>query len=210
MKKTFFIFFKFYFIFKLYIIVLVLPNIKMNLPQVYMCSASWTLLLPPSPYHPSGSSQCTSPKHPVSCIKKTRFSLPAIWATLPRGCFVSLCSTISVLYFRKSQHWHWDDFKSLIFLSYHHSFSEVSPCVNKRFSSKKKKKEDRDKDILNQWTIASTYFPLISKLHPYRNILYAKRVISLLCFPYMFAIYFAKGSWTFPVGKWIIWFKTSS
>ena len=28
----------FYFIFKLYIIVLVLPNIKMNLPQVYMCS----------------------------------------------------------------------------------------------------------------------------------------------------------------------------
>ena len=24
---------------------------------------------PPSPYHPSGSSQCTSPKDPVSCIK---------------------------------------------------------------------------------------------------------------------------------------------
>jgi len=70
------LFFKFYFIFKLYIIVLVLPNIKMNLPQVYMCSPSWTLLPPPSPYHPSGSSQCTSPKHPVSCIKPglaTRF-----------------------------------------------------------------------------------------------------------------------------------------
>jgi len=33
--------FKFYFIFKLYIIVLVLPNIKMNPPQVYMCSPSW-------------------------------------------------------------------------------------------------------------------------------------------------------------------------
>ena len=57
--------FKFYFIFKLYIIVLVLPNIKMNPPQVYMCYPSWTLLPPPSPYHPSGSSQCTSPKHPV-------------------------------------------------------------------------------------------------------------------------------------------------
>jgi len=31
---------------------------------------------PPSPYHPSGSSQCNSPKHPVSCIKsglETRF-----------------------------------------------------------------------------------------------------------------------------------------
>ena len=26
-------------------------------------------LPPPSPYHLSGSSQCTSPKHPVSCIK---------------------------------------------------------------------------------------------------------------------------------------------
>jgi len=39
----------------------------MNPPQVYMCSPSWTLLPPPSPYHPSGSSQCTSPKHPVSC-----------------------------------------------------------------------------------------------------------------------------------------------
>ena len=53
---------------KLYKIVLVLPNIKMNPPQVYMCSPSWTLLPPPSPYHTSGSSQCTSPKHPVSCI----------------------------------------------------------------------------------------------------------------------------------------------
>ena len=56
-------------IFKLYIIVLVLPNIKMNPPQVYTCSPSWTLLPPPFPYHPSGSSQCTSPKHPVSCIE---------------------------------------------------------------------------------------------------------------------------------------------
>ena len=49
----------------------------MNPPQVYMCSPSWTLLLSPSPYHPSGSSQCTSPKHPVSCIEPglaTRFS----------------------------------------------------------------------------------------------------------------------------------------
>ena len=62
-------FFKFYFIFKLYNIVLVLPNIEMNPPQVYMCSPSWTLLPPLSPYHPSGSSQCTSPKHPVSCIE---------------------------------------------------------------------------------------------------------------------------------------------
>ena len=59
----------FYFIFKLYNIVIVLPNIEMNLPQVYPCSPSWTLLPPPSPYHPSGLCQCTSPKHPVSCIE---------------------------------------------------------------------------------------------------------------------------------------------
>ena len=48
---------------------MVLPYINMNPPQEYTCSPSWTLLPPPSPYHPSGSSQCTSPKHPVSCIE---------------------------------------------------------------------------------------------------------------------------------------------
>ena len=47
----------------LYNIVLVLPYINMHPPQVYMCFPSWTPLPPPSPYHPSGSSQCTSPKH---------------------------------------------------------------------------------------------------------------------------------------------------
>jgi len=57
------------FFLKFYNIVLVLPYINMNLPQVYMCSPSWTLLPPLSLYHPSGSSQCTSPKHPVSCIE---------------------------------------------------------------------------------------------------------------------------------------------
>ena len=53
----------------LYNIVLVLPHINMNLPQAYTCSPSWTPLLPPSPHHPSGSSQCTSPEHPASCIE---------------------------------------------------------------------------------------------------------------------------------------------
>ena len=47
---------------------MVLPCINMNPPQVYTYSPSWNLFPPPSPYHPSGSSQCTSPKHPVSCI----------------------------------------------------------------------------------------------------------------------------------------------
>ena len=53
----------------LYNILLVLPYINMNPLRVYMCSPSWTPLPLPSPYHPSGSSQCTSPKHPVFCIK---------------------------------------------------------------------------------------------------------------------------------------------
>ena len=50
-------------------IVLVLPYINMNPPQVYMCSPSWISLSRPSPSYPSGSAQCTSPKHPVSCIE---------------------------------------------------------------------------------------------------------------------------------------------
>ena len=80
----FFFLFKFYFIFKLYNIVLVLPNIEMNPPQVYICSPSWTLLPLPSPYHPSGSSQCT--KHPVSCIKPglaTRFIHDILHVSMP-------------------------------------------------------------------------------------------------------------------------------
>ena len=36
---------------------------------VYMSSQSWTPLPPPTSYHLSGSSPCTSPKHPVSCIE---------------------------------------------------------------------------------------------------------------------------------------------
>ena len=61
------IYFLFYFL--LYNIVLVLPYINMHPPRVYTCSPSWIPLPPPSPYHPSGSSQCTSPKRPVSCIE---------------------------------------------------------------------------------------------------------------------------------------------
>ena len=41
---------------------------------------------PPSSYHPSGSSQCTSPKHPVSCIKAglaTRFIYDIIHVSMP-------------------------------------------------------------------------------------------------------------------------------
>ena len=58
----------------------------MNPPQVYMCSPSRTLLPPPSPYHLSGSSQCTSPKHPVSCIEPglaTHFIYDTVHISMP-------------------------------------------------------------------------------------------------------------------------------
>ena len=65
---------------------MVLPYIKMYPPQVYMCSPSWTLFPPPSPYHPSGLSQCTSPKHPVSHIEPglvTHFIYDIIHVSMP-------------------------------------------------------------------------------------------------------------------------------
>ena len=61
--------FIYFLIFLHYNIVVVLPYVDMNPPWVYMCSPFWTPLPPPCPSHPSGSSQCTSPEHPVSCIK---------------------------------------------------------------------------------------------------------------------------------------------
>ena len=45
----------------------ILPYIDMNQPWVYMCPS--TPLPPPSPSHPSGSSQCAGSECPVSCIK---------------------------------------------------------------------------------------------------------------------------------------------
>ena len=63
-----------------------LPYINMNPPQVYTCSPSGTALPNPSPYHPSGSSQCTSPKHPVSCIEPglaIRFIYDIIHVSMP-------------------------------------------------------------------------------------------------------------------------------
>ena len=61
-------YFYFYFIL-LYNTVLVLPYTDMNPPRVYTSSQSWIPLPPSTPYHPSGSSPCTSPKHPVPCIE---------------------------------------------------------------------------------------------------------------------------------------------
>ena len=36
---------------------------------IHQHESAMGVLPPPSPYHPSGSSQCTSPKLPVSCIE---------------------------------------------------------------------------------------------------------------------------------------------
>ena len=48
---------------------MVLQYIDMNPPWLYTCSPSWSPLPPPSSSHPSGSSQRTSPEHPVSYIE---------------------------------------------------------------------------------------------------------------------------------------------
>ena len=66
---TFWIILLFIYLFYFTILYWSLPYIDSNPPWVYMCSPSWTPLPHPSPSHPSGSSQCPSPEHPVSCIE---------------------------------------------------------------------------------------------------------------------------------------------
>ena len=88
-------FYYYYYYYLLYNIVLVLPYINMHPPRVYTCSPSWTLLPPPSPYHPYGSSQCTSPKLPVSCIKfglVIRFLYDIIYVLMPFSQIIPLLS----------------------------------------------------------------------------------------------------------------------
>ena len=72
-------------------------------------------LPPPSPYHPSGSSQCTSPKHPVSCIKpglqfvsymilymfqchSPKSSHPLPLAQSPKDCSIHQCLFCCLVY----------------------------------------------------------------------------------------------------------------
>ena len=62
-----------------------LPNIEMNPPQAHPCSPSWTPL-PTPPYHHSGSTQCTRPKHLVLCIEPglaTHFIHDIIHVSMP-------------------------------------------------------------------------------------------------------------------------------
>ena len=96
------------FIFLVCKIVLVLTYINMHPPWVYTCSPSWTPLPPPSPYHPSVSSQCTSLEHPVSCIEpgwqfvsrmiiymfqchSPKSSHPRLLPQSPKDCSIHLC-----------------------------------------------------------------------------------------------------------------------
>ena len=86
--SLFIYFFQFYLLLFFYFTILwwFLPYIDMNPPWVYTCSPSWTPLPSPSPSHPSGSSQCTSPEHPVSCIEPglvIRFTYDNIHVTMP-------------------------------------------------------------------------------------------------------------------------------
>ena len=87
----------------LYNTVVVLPYTAMNQARVYMCPLSWTPLPPPSPSHPSGSSQGTSPEHPVSRIEPglaihftyanihVSMSFSQIIPQSPKGCSICLC-----------------------------------------------------------------------------------------------------------------------
>ena len=72
---------------------MILPYIDMNLPWVYTCSPSCTPLPPPSPYHSSESSQCTSPENSVSCIEpelEIRFTYDNIHVSVPSSQIIPL------------------------------------------------------------------------------------------------------------------------
>ena len=92
-----------------------LPYSDMNQLWIYMCSPSRSPLLPPSPSHPSGSSQCTSPEHlshasnldwrsvsPLivylfQCCS-LRTSHPLLLPQSPKVCSVHLCLFIYFIY----------------------------------------------------------------------------------------------------------------
>ena len=94
---------------------MVLPYIDMNPPWVYVCSPSRTPLPTPSPSHPSGSSQCTCPEHPVSCIEtglthhftyiiymfqchSPKSSHPRPLPQSPKDCYIHLCLFCCLIY----------------------------------------------------------------------------------------------------------------
>ena len=90
---------------------MVLPYIKMNLPQIYMCSPSWTLLPPPSPFHPSGSSQCTRESSTLAPWKKS-YDQPRQHIKKQRHYFADKGLSNQSYGFSSSHVWMWDlDYK---------------------------------------------------------------------------------------------------
>ena len=132
-------FLNFYFIL-LYNTVLVLPYIDMNLPRVYTSSQSWIPLPPPIPYHPSGSSPCTSPKHPVSCIKHRLaicFLRDSIHVSMPFSQIIPPCPSPSqskspfytsvslLLSLIQGHHYHLSKFRSFYSPLYSMTYNDV-------------------------------------------------------------------------------------
>ena len=102
-----------FFFFLLYNIVLVLPHINMNPPWVYTCSHPELHPPPPSPYHPSRSSQCTSLKHPILKLDwrfisymilymiqchSPKSSHPLPFPQSPKDCSIHLCLFFCLAY----------------------------------------------------------------------------------------------------------------
>ena len=103
-------------------------------------------LSPPSPYHLSGSSQCTSPKHPVSCIEPIlaiHFLYDIIHVSMPfsqiippspsRTEFIRLLYTSVSLLLSRIQGYHYHLYKFHIYVLVYYigvfSFRLTSLCI---------------------------------------------------------------------------------
>ena len=103
-------------------------------------------LPPPSPYHPSGLSQCTSPKHPVSCIEPglaIHFLYDIIHVSMPFSQIIPpspspteskrlFYTSVSVLFSRiQGYHYHLSKFHiyALVYLYWCFSFWLTSLCI---------------------------------------------------------------------------------
>ena len=76
-----------------------------------MCSPSWTLLPPPSPHHPSGSSQCTSPNYLSLLFSETLhllvISFPCLSLISSVICKASSDNHFAFLHFFFPLEWLW-------------------------------------------------------------------------------------------------------
>ena len=131
-----------------YNIVLVLPYINMNPPQVYTCSPSWTPLPTPSSCHPSSSSQCTSPNilYHISNLdwkfvsptilymfqcNSPKSSHPRPLPQSPKDCSIHLCRFCLLAYrviitiFLNSIYMHWFTVLVFFFLAYFTLYNQL-------------------------------------------------------------------------------------